>query len=168
MTDRLPPSDPAPTRPAHLIIDDRLQGIDWQSGYQLGRYDQRITDLQQTRAWLSELHDDATEAGYDARQRQLDQLQADLLEAENARASHLEKLDDLIEEWDVHRSGANVDPAADIFEVGDPTTSRDQPSDGQAPSPPRSGGVVRTPRTPDSTHQAYRSQGPTSTFRPRI
>ncbi len=43
-----------------------------------------ITDLQETRAWLSELHDEAMHAGYDARQRQLDQLQADLLEAENA------------------------------------------------------------------------------------
>jgi hypothetical protein len=39
---------------------------------------------------------------------------------------------------------------------------------GRGPNPPRPGGVVRTPRTPDSTHQAYRSQGPTSTFRPRV
>ena len=167
MTERLPPTDPAPTRPGPPINDYRLQDIYWQSGYQLGRYDQRITDLQQTRAWLSERHDDATDTGYDARHRQLDQLQADLLEAENARASHLEKLDDLIEEWEVHRAAANVDSAADLFEAGDPTTSRDQQSAGRAPNPPRSGGVVRTPRAPDSTHQAYRSQGPTSTFRPR-
>jgi hypothetical protein len=168
MTDRLPPNDPAPTRPGELINDDRLQGIYWQSGYQLGRYDQRITDLQETRAWLSESHDDATDAGYDARQRQLDQLQADLLEAENARARHLKKLDDLIEQWEVHRAAANIDPATDVFEAGDPTTSRDQPSAGQAPNTPRPGGVVRTPRTPDSTHQAYRSQGPAPTFRPGI
>ncbi len=168
MTDRLPPTDPASTRPGQPINDDRLQGMYWQSGYQLGRYDQRITDLQEARVWLSESHDDATDAGYDARQRQLDQLQADLLEAENARASHLEKLDELIEEWEVHRAAANVDSVADVFEAGDPTTSRDQPSAGRAPNPPRPGGVVRTPRTPDSTHQAYRSQGPTSTFRPRV
>ena len=168
MTDRPPPTDPASTRPRQPISDDRLQSMYWQSGYQLGRYDQRITDLQQTRAWLSESHDDATDAGYHARQRQLDQLQADLLEAENARAGHLEKLDELIEEWEVHRAAANVDSVADVFEAGDPTTTRDQPSVGRGPNPLRPGGVVRTPRTPDSTHQAYRSQSPTSTFRPRV
>ena len=166
MTDRLPPTHPAPTRPDQPINDDRLQSIYWQSGYQLGRYDQRITDLQEARVWLSESHNDATDAGYHARQRQLDQLQADLLEAENARASHLEKLEELIEEWEVHRAAANVDSV--VFEAGDPTTSRDQPSAGRGPNPPRPGGVVRTPRTPDSTHQAYRFQGPTSTFRPRV
>ena len=167
MTDRLPPTDPASTRPGQPINDDRLQSMYWQSGYQLCRYDQRITDLQQTRAWLSESHDDATDAGYDARQRQVDQLQADLLDTENARARYLEKLDELIEEWEVHHAAANVDSVADVFEAGNPTTSRDHPSPGQAPNP-RPGGVVRTPRTPDSTHQAYRFQGPTSTFRPRV
>jgi hypothetical protein len=168
MTDRLPPTGPAPIRPGQSINDDRLQSMFWQSGYQLGRYDQRITDLQETRAWLFDSDDEATDAGYHARQRQVDQLQADLLEAENARARHLERLDELIEEWEVHRAAANVDPAADVFEAGDPTTGRDQPSVGRGPNPPRPGGVVRTPRTPDSTHQAYRSQGPTSTFRPRV
>ena len=168
MTDAPPTTDPGPMSAHQIAEDGRVQSIYRQRAYQLGRYDQRITDLQEARVWLSERHDAATDAGYHARQRQVDQLQADLLEAENARARHLERLDELIEEWEVHRAAANVDPAADVFEAGDPTTGRDQPSVGRGPNPPRPGGVVRTPRTPDSTHEAYRSQGPTSTFRPRV
>jgi hypothetical protein len=168
MTNPPPTVDPVPKLPGGVINDDRFQANSWQSGYQLGRYDQRITDLQETQAWLSEFHDEAMDVGYHARQGQLEQLQADLLEAENARARYLENLGDFTEEWDFHRLVPNVDSAADLFEGGDPSISNDQPSAGQADNTPRLGGVVRTPRTPDSLHQAYRSQGPVSTFRPRI
>ncbi len=167
MTDPPPAADTSPIGAHQIAEDGRIQRTYWQSGYQFGRCDQRITDLQEARAWLSEFHD-AMDAGYDARQRQFGQLQPDLLEAENARARYLENLDDLMEEWEVHRAAANVDSGADLFEPGDPTTSRDQPSASQAPNHPRPGGVVRTPRTPDFTHQAYRSQGSSPTFRPRI
>jgi hypothetical protein len=93
---------------------------------------------------------------------------AERMPTREIRPGHLDKLDDLIEAWEVHRFAANVDSVADVFEAGDPTISREQPWVGRGPNPPRPGGVVRTPRTPDSTHQAYRSQGATSTFRLRI
>ena len=91
MTDPPPATDPSPIGAHQITEDGRIRSIIyWQRAYQLGRYDRRITDLQEARAWVSERHNEATDASHDALQRQLDQLQADLPEADCGRATHLD------------------------------------------------------------------------------
>lgn len=161
-------TDTSPTANRQLTEDGRIQSIYRQRAYQLGRFDQRIADLEETRAWLSRLHDEAMVAGYDARVRQLDQLEADLLEVEKARACYLADPDGTISESALYRPAADVDGDQLAFETGVPTVGGGQSSAAQPPGPRLSGGVVRTPRTPDPTHPAYRSQGHMSSLRPRI
>lgn len=161
-------TDTSPTANRQLTEDGRSQSIYGQSGYQLGRFDQRIADLEETRAWLCRFHDEAMVAGYDARVRQLDQLEADLLEVEKARACYLADPDGSISESALYRPAADVHGGEVAFETGVPTVGGGQSLAAQSPGPRQPGGVVRTPRAPDSTHPAYRSQGPISALRPRI
>ena len=94
MTDRPFSADPGQGGPGRQLDGHTSEGPYWQAGYRPGGYDQRTADLQEIRT----RHTTATDKGLDPvevqRRRQLsEQLQADLIQAENVRAAYLDELE---------------------------------------------------------------------------
>jgi hypothetical protein len=142
MTDR-------PFSPDAELYDQR------QPGYRLGGYDQRIADLQEFHAPIAGTANELDPVPVERHQQVLDHLQADLLEAQDARAAYLENLDAYFEQLQSERTRQVADLEA-IPDQGAPDIE----------TAARASGVVRSPRTPDSLHRAHQAQAAAATFRP--
>jgi len=172
MTDRPFRTDPGEPVSGRQIDSNPNEDPYWQAGYRLGGYDQRIADLQEIRTRLTGADNGPDPVEVERRQQLLDQLQADLLETENARAAYLQNLDAYLDELEAERTrqldnaDATQDRSALSSEVIGAWRGYASPGTEVANTPVRAGGVVRSPRTPDSTHRAHQAQAPAATLRP--
>lgn len=165
MTDRPFSPDPGQAGPVRPTDDSGFDHPYWQAGYRLGGYDQRIADLREIRTRLTIADHGLDAVEVDRRQQQLDQLQADLLEAENARAAYLDELQEersaLLDDTRVIQEPAAPSADALAARLGSSVSGPET-----ADPPARASGVVRSPRTTDSTHRAHQAHAPVATFRP--
>ena len=173
MADRPFSTDPGRPVSGRQIDSNPNEDPYWQAGYRLGGYDQRIADLQEIRTRLTGADNGPDPVEVERRQQLLDQLQADLVETENARVVSLQNLDAYPDELEAERTrqldnaDATQDRSALSSEVIGAWRGYASPGTGVANTPGRAGGVVRSPRIPDSTHRAHQAQAQAATFRPQ-